>query len=77
MYNIFPTGVPLAGSCTNTTNCTASTVNSECKGGTCQCKIAFYAQNKTCVASKYCKEGVHYTMRLLSQSIWNFHEYLK
>ncbi|VDI22937.1 Hypothetical predicted protein [Mytilus galloprovincialis] len=43
-------GVPLAGSCTNTTNCTASTVNSECKGGTCQCKIAFYAQNKTCLA---------------------------
>ncbi|XP_071130044.1 prion-like-(Q/N-rich) domain-bearing protein 25 [Mytilus edulis] len=43
-------GVPLAGRCTNTTNCTANTANSECKAATCQCKIAFYAQKKTCVA---------------------------
>lgn len=55
MYIVLQTGVPLAGSCTNTTNCTANTANSECKAATCQCKIAYYAQKNTCVLSKYSK----------------------
>lgn len=42
-------GVPLGGNCTTNDNCTAISRNSECKGTKCQCKVAFYAQNKTCV----------------------------